>query len=111
MSSNIEENKTLVRRFFAAIEAADLHVFDEIVAENYDDHLAGQSPGRETLKQYFSGLHAAFADLKLNRRDGIPALPDRERATRGALGSRRPLHAYAAAPRLKTFGSNVQLLT
>src|SRR5258706_1838411 len=65
MSSNIEENKTLVRRFFAAIEAADFHVFDEIVAENYDDHLAGQSPGRETLKQYFSGLHAAFADLKL----------------------------------------------
>jgi predicted ester cyclase len=35
------------------------------VAGNYDDHLAGQSPGRETLKQYFSGLHAAFADLKL----------------------------------------------
>src|SRR5258706_9137851 len=65
MSSNIEENKTLVRRFFAAIEAADFHVFDQIVAENYDDHLAGQSAGRETLKQYFTGLHAAFADLKL----------------------------------------------
>src|SRR5258706_16373382 len=65
MSSNIEENKALVRRFFAAIEAADFHVFDEIVAENYDDHLAGQSPGRETLTQYFGGLHAAFAGLKL----------------------------------------------
>jgi ketosteroid isomerase-like protein len=138
MSSNIEESKTLVRRFFAAIEAADFHVFDEIVAENYDDHLAGQSPGRETLKQYFSGLHSAFADLKLpiseivaegdkvavpelrpwdaqrrfhrpsahrsqDRRDGIPALPDRERATRGALGSCRHLDPYAAAPALKTF--------
>jgi ketosteroid isomerase-like protein len=65
LTSNIEENKTLVRRFFAAVEAAAFHVFDEIVVENYNDHLAGQSPGRETLKQYFSGLHAAFADLKL----------------------------------------------
>lgn len=65
MSSNIEENKALVRRFFAAIEAADFEVFDQIVAEDYNDHLAGQSPGRETLKQYFGGLHATFSDLKL----------------------------------------------
>ncbi len=65
MSSTAEENKTLVRRFLAAIEAANFQVFDQIVAENYDDHLAGQSPGRETLKQYFAGLYAAFADLKL----------------------------------------------
>ena len=65
MMSNIEENKALVRRFFAAIEGADFQVFDEIVANDYDDHLAGQRPGRETLKQYFSGLHAAFSDLKL----------------------------------------------
>jgi hypothetical protein len=34
MPVNIEENKALVRRFFAAIEAADFGVFDEIVAEN-----------------------------------------------------------------------------
>jgi predicted ester cyclase len=65
MSSRVEENKELVRRFFAAIEAAEFQAFDQIVAENYNDHLPGQSPGRETLKQYFSGLHAAFADLKL----------------------------------------------
>ncbi|SCK15550.1 conserved hypothetical protein, steroid delta-isomerase-related [Variovorax sp. HW608] len=65
MSSKAEENKELVRRFFAAIEAADFQVFDQIVAENYNDHLAGQTPGREALKQYFAGLHAAFADLKL----------------------------------------------
>ncbi len=52
MPSPIEENKVLIRRFFTAIESGDLRVFDEIVAEDYDDHLAGQSPGRETLKQY-----------------------------------------------------------
>ena len=63
--SDIERNKALVRHFFAAVENRDFRVFDEIVAEDYDDHLAGQTPGRETLKRYFTGLHAAFADLKL----------------------------------------------
>ncbi len=65
MSTNIEQNKALVRRFFAAIEQGDFGVFDDIVAEDYNDHLAGQSPGRETLKRYFTGLRSAFADLKL----------------------------------------------
>ncbi len=65
MSSDIERNKTLVRRFFAAIEAGDLAVFDEIVAEDYNDHLAGQSPGRENLKKYIAGLGAAFPDMTL----------------------------------------------
>ncbi len=64
-ASNIEANKALVRRFFTAIESGDFRVFDEIVAQDYDDHLAGQTPGRETLKRYFIGLRSAFADLKL----------------------------------------------
>ncbi|WP_199255661.1 ester cyclase [Mycolicibacterium mengxianglii] len=61
----LESNKDLVRRFFAAIEAGDFDVFDEIVAEQYQDHLPGQSPGRETLKRYFSGLRAGLPDLTL----------------------------------------------
>ena len=65
MVTNIEQNKTLVRRFFAAIEAGDLQVFDEIVAEGYDDHLPGQQAGRENLKKYFGGLRAAFPDVTL----------------------------------------------
>jgi steroid delta-isomerase-like uncharacterized protein len=62
---SIEANKLLVRRFFAAVENGDFAVFDEVVAENYDDHLPGQSPGRETLKHYFQGLRAAFPDIRL----------------------------------------------
>ena len=54
-----------MRRFFAAVEHGDFGVFDEIVAENYDDHLPGQSPGRETLKRYFQGLRTAFPDVRL----------------------------------------------
>lgn len=61
----IDANKALVRRFFTAVENGDFDVFDEIVAENYDDHLPGQSPGRETLKSYFRSLRAAFPDLRL----------------------------------------------
>ena len=64
MSTRLEDNKALVRRFFSVIERGDLAVFDEIVSEDYDDHLAGQSPGRETLKRYFTALRAAFPDLK-----------------------------------------------
>jgi steroid delta-isomerase-like uncharacterized protein len=65
MSSDIEANKALVRRFFAAIESGEFHVFDEIVAPDYDDHLPGQGRGRDTLKKYFSGLRVAFPDLRL----------------------------------------------
>jgi steroid delta-isomerase-like uncharacterized protein len=65
MSTPLENNKTLVRKFFGAIERGELVVFDEIVAQGYDDHLAGQSPGRENLKRYFAALRSAFPDLKL----------------------------------------------
>jgi steroid delta-isomerase-like uncharacterized protein len=65
MPSAIDENKNLVRRFFAAIESGDFRMFDEIVAVDYDDHLAGQSRGRDNLKLYFAGLRAAFPDLRL----------------------------------------------
>jgi steroid delta-isomerase-like uncharacterized protein len=65
MSSGIEENKALVRRFFAAIESGDFDIFDQIVSQDYNDHLAGQSPGRENLKLYFTKLRSALPDLKL----------------------------------------------
>ena len=65
MTSTIEHNKALVHRFFAAIESGEFQVFDDIVASDYDDHLPGQGRGRETLKKYFSGLRAAFPDLRL----------------------------------------------
>jgi ketosteroid isomerase-like protein len=33
-----EENKALVRRWFAAIDAHDLDAIDELLAEDYVDH-------------------------------------------------------------------------
>jgi len=65
MSARNDENKALVRSFFGAVERGDFAVFDQIVARDYNDHLAGQSPGLENLKRYFRGLHSAFPDLTL----------------------------------------------
>jgi len=65
MSTDIALSKVLERRFFAAIEAGDFAVFDEIVAEGYNDHLPGTTPGRENLKKYFAGPRAAFPDMTL----------------------------------------------
>lgn len=63
-TTTTEENKALVVQFFAAIENSRFEEFDTLVAANYNDHLPGQSPGREVLKQYFAALHTAFGNLK-----------------------------------------------
>ena len=52
-----DENKALVRRFYAEIDNANLAAMDELVAEEYLDHspapFPGLAPGREGLKQAF----------------------------------------------------------
>lgn len=54
---SIEENKSLVRRFYHEIDAGNLDAMDELVAEDYVDHspppFPGFAPGREGLKQAF----------------------------------------------------------
>ena len=52
-----EQNKALVRRFYAEIDKGNLDAMDEMVAEDYIDHnpppFPGLSPGREGVKQSF----------------------------------------------------------
>ena len=52
-----EENKALVRRFYAEIDAGNLAALDELVLENYANHaptgFPGLAAGREGLKQAF----------------------------------------------------------
>jgi predicted ester cyclase len=52
-----EENKALVRRFYAEIDKGNLDAMDELVAENYLDHnpppFPGLASGREGLKRAF----------------------------------------------------------
>src|SRR5215208_4897396 len=52
-----DENKALVRRFYAEIDKGNLAAMDELVAEEYLDHspppFPGLRHGREGLKQAF----------------------------------------------------------
>ena len=52
-----EENKALVRRFYAEIDKGNIDILDELVAEAYIDHnpppFPGLAKGREGLKQSF----------------------------------------------------------
>jgi len=52
-----EENKALIRRFYAEIDKGNIDILDELVAEDYTDHnpppFPGLAKGREGLKQAF----------------------------------------------------------
>ncbi|MEU9062262.1 ester cyclase [Streptomyces sp. NPDC048430] len=52
-----EENKRLVRRFYAEIDKGNVEAMDDLVAEDYVDHspppFPGLGSGREGLKQAF----------------------------------------------------------
>jgi predicted ester cyclase len=52
-----EENKALVQRFYAEIDAGNIDAMDELVAEDYLDHdpppFPGLPAGREGLKEAF----------------------------------------------------------
>jgi predicted ester cyclase len=52
-----EENKALVRRFYAEIDKGNIEAMEELVAEDYLDHnpppFPGLAKGREGLKQAF----------------------------------------------------------
>ncbi|GAA2373040.1 ester cyclase [Nonomuraea africana] len=52
-----EENKALVRRFYAEIDKGNIDAMDELVAEDYLDHtpppFPGFGSGRDGLKQVF----------------------------------------------------------
>lgn len=51
-----QENKELIRRYFAAIDTGKIEVLDEFVAADFFDHspLPGTSADREGLKQAFA---------------------------------------------------------
>jgi predicted ester cyclase len=55
--SREDDNKSIVRRFYAAMDVGDLDAMDELVAEHYIDHnpppFPGLGQGRDGLKQAF----------------------------------------------------------
>jgi hypothetical protein len=60
-----EDNKALVRRWFAEIDKGNPTIEDELLPPDYIDHdppLPGMAPGREGVKQANALLHTAFPD-------------------------------------------------
>ncbi len=55
--TSADQNKALVRRFYAEIDKGNIAILDELVAENYMDHNPPPFPtsktGRERLKEDF----------------------------------------------------------
>ncbi len=68
-----EQNKAILRQAYDAINRNDLDALDELVASDVTDHdpAPGQGPGLEGVKGYFSSLHAAFPDLRIDVEDMI----------------------------------------
>jgi len=56
-----EENKAIVRRFMTAYNNRELDIFEELVAEDYYDHVFEQR-GRDNLKQLFTTAFEGFPD-------------------------------------------------
>jgi predicted ester cyclase len=61
----VEENKALVRRWFAELDKRNFAIIDELIPVDYIDHnppLPGLPPGRAGVWQSSLALHAAFPD-------------------------------------------------
>ena len=56
-----EENKALVRRFMQAYNDREMDIFEELVAEDYIDHVFEQT-GRDALKSLFTMAFEGFPD-------------------------------------------------
>jgi predicted ester cyclase len=60
-----EENKALVRRWFAELDKRNFAIIDELIPEDYVDHnppMPDLPPGREGVRQSSLRLYAAFPD-------------------------------------------------
>ena len=60
-----EENKALVRRWFAELDNRNFAIIDQLLPADYVDHnppLPGLPPGREGVRQSSLALAAAFPD-------------------------------------------------
>jgi hypothetical protein len=75
--STPEQNKEIVRRFYAEVmTAGNVDVCDEIVHEDFHDHgetLFGSPQGRQALKDSIVGGHSVFPDLNVTLEDVVAA--------------------------------------
>lgn len=62
-----EANQAALGKFAEAVQTGNFDAFQEVVSPNNIDHdpAAGQVPGPEGYRMFFSGLRTAFPDMKV----------------------------------------------
>jgi predicted ester cyclase len=75
VSTQEEQNKALVRRFYEEQAKGNLDVIDEVLTSDFVDHdrLPGQEPDRQGYKRAIAEYHAAFSDVRLAIDDQVAA--------------------------------------
>jgi steroid delta-isomerase-like uncharacterized protein len=59
-----EAVKTVVRRYFEAINDGDDAALEALLADEYVQHLPGTTAGRETVKQHLAMFRSGFPDIR-----------------------------------------------
>jgi steroid delta-isomerase-like uncharacterized protein len=59
-----EAVKTVVRRYFEAVNGGDEAALDALVADGYVQHSPGAAPGRETVKRHLAMFRSGFPDIR-----------------------------------------------
>ncbi len=56
-----------VKRLYEAINAGDMDIFDDVVADDFVEHeeLPGLEPSKEGVRAFFESFLAAFPDLRM----------------------------------------------
>src|SRR5829696_7140371 len=75
VSSEVEENKAIVRRFLEATARGDLAAMDEMIAPDFVDRslMSGQEPDREGFKRSVAEMDAPFTNQRVTIEDQIAA--------------------------------------
>jgi steroid delta-isomerase-like uncharacterized protein len=68
-----DANKALVRRFYEAVNAGNLDVVDELIADDMVEHdeFPGLEPNKAGVRKFFETMRAAFPDCKLVEEDMV----------------------------------------
>ena len=62
-----EDVKSLTRRFYDEVNAGNLGVIDELIADDFVDHeeFPGIEPNKEGVRQFFAMFRSAFPDMRM----------------------------------------------
>jgi steroid delta-isomerase-like uncharacterized protein len=66
-----DDAKSLLTRFYGEINAGNLDVVDELIADDFVEHeeFPGISQDKEGVRQFFSIFRAAFPDMRMEPHD------------------------------------------